>query len=161
MVNHEDDERSPARTPWPKRVLIVLVLLGAVGYLLWDTFCRRDAVTHTMALRWSHTGRPLVVEGRVVDETDSPVGGLELYVQDESGGAMATTDASGRFETRLSHPKVTGLLLRSVGEIQWGIAGTTVGAPDASEGLDFHIIIRVRPPAPQTRPATAPSTPPG
>ncbi len=161
MVTDEERQTRPPRTSWPRRVLFVLVALGAVGYLLWDTFGRHSAVTHAMAMRWSQTGRPLVVEGRVVDEIDSPVSGLELYARDESGGSLATTDARGRFEVQVSHPKIMGLLLRGVGEIEWGIAGTTIGAPDASEGLDFHITIRVRPPAQRSRPTTAPSTPPG
>ena len=161
MVNHDQPEPKPVRTPWPKRILIALAILGVIGYFLWDTFYRHDAVTHTMALRWQATGRPGVVEGQVVDELDNPLGGLDLHVQDPSGGAMATTDSRGCFEVRMGESEITGIEIRAVGKVQWGLAGTSVGALDASDGLRFHIIVRVPPPAPRTRPAIRPSTQPG
>lgn len=159
MVNYEQPEPKRAPTSWPKRILIVLAILGAIGYLVWDTFYRSSTATHAMALDWRETGRRGMVEGQVVDELDTPLGDLELLVKTPSGSVLGTTDPSGRFEIRLGQADITGLVIPAVGDVQWGIAGTTIGALDASDGLRFHIIVHA-PPPPRARPSTRPASQP-
>jgi hypothetical protein len=117
---------------WKKRTLVwlgavVFCLLCMLGFVLSRTKESYDSANVKMVwVRWKAPGRPLVVEGSVVDMKGDAVSGLTIDLMTDSGANAVTTDSGGHFLCNVGETELRGITLRGIETIEWPSLGLSV-----------------------------------
>ena len=75
--------------------------------------------TSDLVVRWESTGKPLIVEGTVLDQAGNPVQGLGIDPVTTSGGNLTCTDDEGKFYVDVGEPELIELKIEGIDTLYW------------------------------------------
>lgn len=96
--------------------LIALMLVA--GFVIWIVL--RDTVENErLRVTWRETGHPIVVSGRVTNESGEPITDLLVDLTTSSGDNPVTTDGNGGFSTNVGERELLSIDADSLGFIKF------------------------------------------
>jgi hypothetical protein len=129
------------------RFLILLTVCAGIAAAVlgrWYWFQTRPYVHGPDAdLSWHVEGKPYQVRCTVVDKEGTPIPGVDVHVDNNSGGNGKQTDANGVANLEMGEPEVEEIRLNDVPVLNKPWAGL-LGSPSVQRGLALEITVKNR-----------------
>lgn len=96
--------------------------------------------TSDLVVSWESSGKPLTVEGTVLDQSGNPIQGLGIDPVTTSGGNLTHTDNEGKFHVNVGEPELIELQIGEIDTLYWP---TDYGL-STEKGIRFSIVLKER-----------------